>query len=104
MTGSDDETLEKMCLRRMRGVRTPTTRAESTYGSTLTAIVALRMTRKYCGMNTTVIEIAAAMMPPNALLLPPESTIATTIASSSDGNAYNASMISTRMRSSQPPR
>ena len=30
MTGSDDVTLEKMCLNRMRGVRAPTTRAAST--------------------------------------------------------------------------
>ena len=52
----------------------------------MTAIVALRIRRKYCGMKTTVIDIAAAMMPPNAPLLPPESTIETTMASSSDGN------------------
>ena len=51
----------------------------------MTAIVALRIRRKYCGMNTTVMEIAAAMIPPNAPLLPPESTIETTIASSRDG-------------------
>ena len=48
-------------------------------------MVALRISRKYCGMKTTVIDIAAAMMPLNAPLVPPDSTIETTIASSRDG-------------------
>ena len=55
-------------------------------------------------MKTTVIEMAAAMMPLNAPLLPPDSTIETTMASSSDGNEYSASMIRTSTRSTQPPR
>ena len=49
--------------------------------------VSARITRKYCGMNTTVIEIAAAKMPPQKLDCPPLIAIAATMASSSDGNA-----------------
>ena len=71
----------------MRGVRTPTTRAASTYGSVLTDSVALRMTRKYWGTKITVMEIAADRMPPTAPLEPPDSTMETTIASSRDGKA-----------------
>ena len=40
---------------------------DSTNGSALSRIVSARITRKYCGMNTTVIEIAAARMPPQRL-------------------------------------
>ena len=87
MIGRFWATLLNTCRNMMRGVRTPTTRAASTYGSVFTDSVALRMTRKYCGTKITVIEIAADMMPPNAPLDPPESTIETTMASSSDGNA-----------------
>ena len=55
----------------MRGVLAPTTFADSTNASALTRTASARMTRKYCGMNTTVIEIAAAKMPPTRLGLPP---------------------------------
>ena len=45
----------------------PTTLADSTKGSAFSRTVSARITRKYCGMNTTVMEIAAAMMPPHRL-------------------------------------
>ena len=56
--------LRSTCRNMMRGVLAPTTLADSTYASALIRTVSARITRKYCGMNTTVIEIAAARMPP----------------------------------------
>ncbi len=43
-------------------------------------------------------------MPPTLLLEPPAIAMSTMIASSRDGNANSASVTSTRIRSSQPPR
>ena len=82
----------------------PVTRAASTNGSTLIASVALRTTRKYCGTNTAMIATDADRMPPSVPDCPATRTIDTTIASSSDGIAYSASITSTSTRSSQPPR
>ena len=53
----------------------PSTFADSTYASALMRTVSARITRKYCGMNTTVIETAAASTPPHRLDWPPEITI-----------------------------
>ena len=63
------------------------TLADSTNASALIRTVSARITRKYCGMKTTVIEMAAARMPPQRLDWPPLMTMAITIASSSDGKA-----------------
>ena len=52
-----------MQYRRMRGVDAPITFADSMNASDFTRTTSARTTRKYCGMNTTVIEMAAAMMP-----------------------------------------
>lgn len=87
ISGSDRVALRRTCLPRMRVVGAPRTRADSTNGSALRRTVSARTTRKYCGTNTTVIEIAAAMMPPQKLDCPPEMMIDTTIARSRDGNA-----------------
>ncbi|MNW69982.1 hypothetical protein D3C74_491410 [compost metagenome] len=57
------------------------------YASALIRTVSARITRKYCGMKTTVIESAAARMPPHSLDWPPLMTIARRIARSSDGTA-----------------
>ena len=75
----------------MRELLAPITFADSTYASALIRTASERMTRKYCGMYTTVIEIAAAMIPPHRLDWPPLIAIATTMASSSDGKAKTAS-------------
>ena len=56
-----------MCRPMMRTLEAPTTLADSTKGSALSRMVSARMTRKYCGMNTTVMEMAAAKMPPQKL-------------------------------------
>ena len=104
MTGSDDVTLDRMCRNRIRGVLAPVTRAASTNGSALIATVALRTTRKYCGTNTAMIATAALRMPPTVPDCPAETTTDTTIANSSDGIAYSASITSTSSRSSQPDR
>ncbi len=71
----------------IRMLDAPTTLADSTKGSALSRIVSARMTRKYCGMKTTVMEIAAARMPPHRLERPPLMTMAMTIATSRDGKA-----------------
>ena len=47
----------------MRGVEAPITFADSTNASDFTRITSARTTRKYCGMNTTVMDAAAAMIP-----------------------------------------
>lgn len=71
----------------IRHVEVPITRAASTYASCLRRTVSARTTRKYCGMKTTVIEIAVAMTPLKNSARPPEMTIAATIASRSEGKA-----------------
>ena len=71
----------------MRPLDAPITFELSTNASDFTRTTSARVTRKYCGMNTTVIESAAARMPPSMSDCPPEIMIAMTIASSSDGNA-----------------
>ncbi len=43
------------------------TRADSTNGSAFTRTTSARITRKYCGTNTTVIEIAVARIPPHSV-------------------------------------
>ena len=65
----------------------PMTFAASTKGSAFSRTTSARITRKYCGTNTTVIDSAAARMPPQASDCPPEMTIDITIASSRDGKA-----------------
>ena len=49
----------KTCRNMMRMLEAPITLADSTNGSALIRTVSARMTRKYCGTNTTVIEMAA---------------------------------------------
>ncbi|MNP86765.1 hypothetical protein D3C76_1872060 [compost metagenome] len=71
----------------MRMLDAPTTFADSTKGSALSLMVSALMTLKYCGMNTTVMEIAAASTPPKRLDSPPLMTMAMTMATSRDGNA-----------------
>src|SRR5262249_41139281 len=104
ITGSDEVTLARMWRNRIRGVLAPVTRAASTNGSTLTDSVALRTTRKYCGTNTAMIATDADRMAPILPDCPGAITIDTTIANSSDGIAYSASITSTNTLSSQPPR
>ena len=87
MSGSVRVALRSTWRNMMRLFDAPSTFADSTYASALMRTVSARITRKYCGMKTTVIEIAAASTPPQRLDCPPEMTIAITIASSSDGNA-----------------
>ncbi len=87
ISGSDRVALRSTCLARMRRVEVPITWADSTYGSALIRSVSARVTRKYCGTNTTLIARAAARIPPRKLDCPPEITIETTIASSSEGKA-----------------
>ena len=87
ISGSVRVALRSTCRIMMRQCRAPITFADSTNASALIRTVSARITRKYCGMNTTVIEIAAARMPPHRLDWPPLITIAMTIASSSDGKA-----------------
>ncbi|GMA93583.1 hypothetical protein GCM10025881_04070 [Pseudolysinimonas kribbensis] len=87
MSGSVRVELRSTCRNMTRPVLAPMTRAASTNGSDLIRTTSARMTRKYCGMNTTVIEIAAANTPPTRLDCPPLMTIAATIASSRVGNA-----------------
>lgn len=86
-SGNDRVELRITCVNMIRQRLAPTTRADSTKASALTRTTSLRTTRKYCGMNTTVIDSAADQMPPHRLDWPPEMTIDMTIASSSDGNA-----------------
>ena len=71
----------------MRDVDAPITFADSTNASALTRTTSERTTRKYCGMKTTVIDMAAAMMPGQSPDCPPLIAIAATIASRSVGNA-----------------
>ena len=71
----------------MRRCPVPTTFAASTKGSAFSRTTSARITRKYCGTNTTVIDSAAARMPPQASDCPPEITIDITIASSREGKA-----------------
>ena len=87
MSGSVRVELRNTWRNMIRGVLAPITFADSTNASDLTRTVSARITRKYCGMNTTVIEIAAARMPPHRLDCPPLITIAATIASSRLGKA-----------------
>jgi ABC-type dipeptide/oligopeptide/nickel transport system ATPase component len=86
-SGSVRIELRKTCLNMMREELEPITFADSTNASDLMRTTSERTTLKYCGMKTTVIEIAAARMPPNSCERPPEITIDITIASSSDGKA-----------------
>ena len=65
ITGIDRVELRRTCRTRMRSVGTPMTFADSTNGSAFTRTTSARTTRKYCGTNTTVIEMAAARMPPH---------------------------------------
>src|SRR6478752_384983 len=67
ITGSDEVTLDSMWRNRIRVVLAPVTRAASTNGSTLTASVALRTTRKYCGTNTAMIATDADRMPASVI-------------------------------------
>ena len=87
MSGSVRVELRNTWRNITRGVLAPMTFADSTNASDLTRMVSDRMTRKYCGMNTTVIEMAAARTPPHRLDWPPLIAIAATIASSRVGNA-----------------
>ena len=87
ISGSVRVALLKTWRPMMRMLEAPTTLADSTYGSAFSRMVSARITRKYCGTNTTVIEIAAATMPPQKLDWPWLMTIDITIASSSDGKA-----------------
>src|SRR6185312_9516658 len=87
ISGSVLVELRSTCRNMMRAELDPMTFADSTNASDLIRTTSERTTLKYCGMNTTVIEIAAARMPPNSCERPPEITIDITIASSSDGNA-----------------
>ena len=87
ISGSVLVELRSTCRNMIRPWLAPTTLADSTYASDLIRTTSERMTRKYCGMKTTVIEIAAARMPPQRLDWPPEMTMAMTIASSRDGKA-----------------
>ena len=64
-------------------------------------IVVLRTTRKYWGMYTTVMAMAAVITPPPT---EPWSRKAMTMASSRYGKAKMESFSSTRTRSSQPPK
>src|SRR5699024_8249488 len=79
--------LRSRCVPMMRRCPVPTTFAASTNGSAFSRTTSARITRKYCGMNTTVIERAAAAMPPQASDWPPEITMDITIASSREGKA-----------------
>lgn len=72
---------------RIRLTGAPITLADSTNGSAFSRMVSARITRKYWGMNTTVIEMAAARMPTNAPDLPPLMTMDNTMASRRDGKA-----------------
>ena len=87
MSGRVRVALRNTCLNTIRVLEAPSTFADSTYGSALMRTVSARITRKYCGMNTTMIEPPAARTPPHRLDCPPEMTIARTIASSREGNA-----------------
>ena len=71
----------------MRGVDAPDHLGRLDEGLRLHADDLERTTRKYCGMKTTVIEIAAAMMPGQRPDWPPLIAIAATMASSSVGKA-----------------
>src|SRR5699024_5975019 len=71
----------------------PIARAASTYVASFALTVVLRTTRKYCGMYMTVMAMAAAVIPPPSRS---ENRNENTIAINRDGNAYSASMISTR--------
>ena len=53
----------------MRMLDAPTTLADSTKGSAFSRTVSARITRKYCGMNTTVMEVPAAKMPPTGWIV-----------------------------------
>ena len=64
ISGSVRVAFLKICRHMMRAVEAPTTLADSTKGSAFSRMVSARMTRKYCGMKTTVMEMAAARMPP----------------------------------------
>ena len=87
ISGSVRVELRSTCRVMIRQWPAPITLADSTNASALIRTVSARITRKYCGMYTTVIEMAAAKMPPHRLDWPPLITIAMTMASSSDGNA-----------------
>ena len=87
ISGSVRVALRKMCLAMIRTLEAPTTLADSTKGSAFSRTVSARITRKYCGMKTTVMEIAAAMIPPHRLDWPCEITMDITMASSSEGKA-----------------
>ena len=87
MSGSVLVEFRSTCLNMIRPLLAPITFADSTNASDFIRTVSERTTRKYCGMNTTVIEMDAARTPPNRLDCPPEITIDITMASSSDGKA-----------------
>src|SRR5680860_1926179 len=61
----------KICRVMIRRAGAPNTFADSTKGSALSRMVSARITRKYCGMKTTVMEMPAERMPPRRLDLPP---------------------------------
>ena len=87
MSGSVRVELRSTCRNMMRGVDAPITRADSTNASLLTRTTSARTTRKYCGMKTTVMDAAAAMIPGQRPDWPLLMAMATTIASSRVGNA-----------------
>ena len=87
ISGSVRVAFLKMCRPMMRMLEAPTTLADSTYGSAFSRMVSARMTRKYCGTNTTEMEMEQATMPPQKLDWPWLMTIDITMARSSDGKA-----------------
>ena len=87
ISGSVRVAFLKMWRPMMRMLEAPTTLADSTYGSALSRMVSARITRKYCGTNTTEMEMEQATMPPQKLDWPSLMTIDITMASSSDGKA-----------------
>ena len=79
--------LRKPWRNKMRSTGEPITRADSTKGSAFRRTTSARITRKYWGTKTTVIEPAVAKMPPQKLERPPLMEIARTMAISSEGKA-----------------